>query len=273
VLFIVGVVTGFVLGLTGSGGSIFAVPLLLLLTPLAINDAIGLALLAVALSALFGTLLNWRSHSILWIPAIILGCSGVLLAPLGKFIGGLLPDLLLQSAFTLLAFTIAIRMWLQAQRDPDNSKIVRANFAAENAPQKLPCHFSPSGEFEWKFRCINVLAGSGAVVGVFTGLFGVGGGFLIVPLLRQMSNASMQQAVATSLVIISAIGMSGFVSYLGLADSSAPTTYALIGAGAIVGMTAGYLSSRKLAGAAAQKVFSLALVVVSSIALFTKQLG
>ena len=53
---LIGVVIGLVLGLTGAGGSIFAVPLLMLLLDLPINDAIGIALGAVAVSALIGTL-------------------------------------------------------------------------------------------------------------------------------------------------------------------------------------------------------------------------
>lgn len=271
-LFIIGMVTGFVLGLTGSGGSIFAVPLLLLLTPLPINDAIGLALLAVALSALFGTLLNWRSSSVLWIPALILGGSGVIFAPLGKLAGSHLSELALQSGFTVLAITIALRMWRQAQLEPRHSAVVRAQISEHEVPQNIPCQFSPSGRFEWKPRCITMLASSGAVVGIFTGLFGVGGGFLIVPLLRYMSSATMQQAVGTSLVIIAAIGLSGFAGYLSFTSVSNPVTFALIGSGSIAGMIAGYISSKKIAGAVSQKIFSVSLIIVASIALVSKLL-
>jgi len=78
---LIGLVIGLVLGLTGAGGSIFAVPLLMLLLGLPINDAIGIALGAVAVSALIGTLSNWRAQYILWIPAISLGLGGALVAP------------------------------------------------------------------------------------------------------------------------------------------------------------------------------------------------
>ena len=73
---VIGLVIGLVLGLTGAGGSIFAVPLLMLLLGLPINDAIGIALGAVAVSAFIGTLSNWRAQYILWVPAIALGLGG-----------------------------------------------------------------------------------------------------------------------------------------------------------------------------------------------------
>jgi len=62
---LIGVVIGLVLGLTGAGGSIFAVPLLILLLSLPVNEAVGIALGAVSISALYGTVNNWRYNSIL----------------------------------------------------------------------------------------------------------------------------------------------------------------------------------------------------------------
>ena len=72
---LIGLIIGLTLGLTGAGGSIFAVPLLILLLDLPINEAIGIALGAVAVSALIGTVSKWRTKSILWVPAIALGLS------------------------------------------------------------------------------------------------------------------------------------------------------------------------------------------------------
>jgi uncharacterized membrane protein YfcA len=92
---LIGVIIGLVLVLTGAGGSIFAVPLLILFLNLPINDAIGIALGAVAASAFIGTLSNWRTKSILWVPAMALGGGGVLIAPLGKEIGSQISPVLL----------------------------------------------------------------------------------------------------------------------------------------------------------------------------------
>ena len=103
---LIGLVIGLVLGLTGAGGSIFAVPLLMLLLGLPINDAIGIALGAVAVSAFIGTLSNWRAQYILWVPAIALGLGGALVAPIGKNLGAQLPPLVLLVGFCALALLL-----------------------------------------------------------------------------------------------------------------------------------------------------------------------
>ena len=108
---IIGLLIGSVLGLTGAGGSIFAVPLLILLLDLPINDAIGIALGAVAVSALMGTISNWRAKYILWVPALTLGLGGALVAPIGKYLGSQLPATFLLVGFCALAFSIAGIMW------------------------------------------------------------------------------------------------------------------------------------------------------------------
>ena len=72
----IGVVIGLVLGLTGAGGSVFAVPLLIILLQLPMQQASGIALAAVAASALYGSLRNWGNRRILWVPALVLGTGG-----------------------------------------------------------------------------------------------------------------------------------------------------------------------------------------------------
>ena len=115
---LIGLIIGLVLGLTGAGGSIFAVPLLMLLLGLPINDAIGIALGAVAVSALIGTLSNWRAQYILWVPALSLGLAGALVAPIGKYLGSQLSPTMLLMGFCLLAFIIAGIMWRQQSPAP-----------------------------------------------------------------------------------------------------------------------------------------------------------
>ena len=121
---LIGLVIGLVLGLTGAGGSIFAVPLLMLLLGLPINDAIGIALGAVAVSAFIGTLSNWRAQYILWVPAIALGLGGALVAPIGKNLGAQLPPLVLLVGFCALAFIIAGIMWRQTITAPERSNVL-----------------------------------------------------------------------------------------------------------------------------------------------------
>ena len=94
-LLVIGLLIGLVLGLTGAGGSVFAVPLLMLLAGLPMSDAVGISLGAVAASTLFGSLRNHFQHQdkhhILWLPGAILAGAGAVTAPLGKWLGMQLP--------------------------------------------------------------------------------------------------------------------------------------------------------------------------------------
>jgi len=267
---LIGLVIGSVLGLTGAGGSVFAVPLLIFLLDLSVPDAVGVAMGAVAASAIYGTLNNWRSDSVLWIQAGLLGLSGVIAAPLGRWLGSYADDKLILLGFSLLAITIAVRMLWQAHSDPDSSRVLRSSDLRSGERVAAICRMSPTGQFQWGMRCVSGLLISGAVVGLLTGLFGVGGGFLIVPLLIYLTQVSIQQAIATSLVIIAAVSSSGFASYLLEGSPIAISVLLLIALGGIAGMAAGQMLGRHLAGPRLQQIFALSLILISVLTLLYK---
>ena len=267
----IGLVIGLVLGLTGAGGSIFAVPLLMLLLGLPINDAIGIALGAVAVSAFIGTLSNWRAQYILWVPAVALGLGGALVAPIGKHLGNQVPPILLLIGFCALAFIIAGIMWRQTVTAPGLANVVRSGHGDENDLIQPICRFSPEDQFDTSPKCIAALTGCGLVVGLLSGLFGVGGGFLIVPALLFITQVSMRQAVATSMLIICVIGSIGFVSFA--CSSSSTVDWLLLAkdcVGGLLGMLGGRLIADKIAGPQLQKVFALALIAIAAITLVNK---
>lgn len=270
---VIGLIIGLVLGLTGAGGSVFAVPLLILLGGLSVNEAIGLSLGAVAISALYGSLHNWRGQQILWTPALILAATGALLAPVGKWVGNGLPETGLLVGFNLLAVAIAVRMWLSARRDPDSARVVRAGDFSQSDKPELLCRLGPAGKFELRPRCITGLVVGGAIVGMLSGLFGVGGGFLIVPLMLFLSQVGMAQAVATSLLIITAISSVGFISHLGFSYSAGvPVDWVALGwiaLGGVAGMFVGQKISRFIANALLQQLFAASLVILALITLAT----
>ena len=172
-------------------------------------------------------------------------------------------------AFSLLASIIATRMWLQARRNPSHAGVVRAtNFTHTEQPGLL-CNLSSSGQFELRLRCISGLLIGGAIVGLLSGLFGVGGGFLIVPLLLALSAVSMSQAVSTSLIIIGVISGTGFISHLLLNQHNDWQLLALVATGGILGMIFGQVISHKIANALLQKIFALSLLAVALLTLTT----
>lgn len=262
-LFTIGIVIGLLLGLTGAGGSVFAVPLLVMSAGISMNEAVGISLGAVATSTLYGSLSNAKHGRILWLPGLVLAVSGVFTAPLGKYFGSQLSDQWLVLGFSLLASIIGVRMWWTAKSNPDNSRVVRgSNFTQVHTPS-LFCAMSKTGQFELKPRCLSGLVFGGAVVGVLSGLFGVGGGFLIVPLIMALSAVSISQAVSTSLLIITLISGSGFVSHLLLSPEIAWVHLAWVSAGGVAGMLIGQSLSKRIAGPRLQQAFAIGLVLIS----------
>lgn len=273
----VGLVIGLVLGLTGAGGSVIAVPLLLIATPLTAGEAMGMALGTVAVTAFYATVTqNTGKHlnQVLWAPAIILATAGGLTAPLGKWAATLVPENLLILGFTLIAVIIGARMWLQANTTPEETTHVRAlpDNDTTQAPATMSCRLSPTGQFQLKFRCVSGLAVGGLGIGLASGLFGVGGGFLIIPLLLFLSQIPMRTAVATSLAIITVVSSSGFVSYIFIAFQSNLIfdwlTFTKLTAASLFAMYFSQKISRYIAGPQLQKIFAGSLIALSIVTLF-----
>jgi len=148
-LLIIGMIIGLVLGLTGAGGSVFAVPLLMLLAGMPMADAVGISLGAVAASTTYGSLRNLvqkQSAPLLWKPGAILAGAGALTAPLGKWLGLQITESCLVSGFSLLAMVIALRMWLGASKHPESASVVRAGNFAHTPTPGLLCTLNTSGQ-------------------------------------------------------------------------------------------------------------------------------
>lgn len=271
-LLLIGLVIGLVLGLTGAGGSVFAVPLLLL-AGMTLGEATGISLAAVAATTLFASVRNsLGGKSILWLPGVILALAGAVTAPLGQWLALQLPADAVIIGFCLLAVVIALRMWRGAARDPASTNWVRAsNFTKAPAPE-MTCALSHSGQFELRPRCVSGLLVGGLAVGLLSGLFGVGGGFLIVPLLLALSAISMAQAVSTSLMIIAVISSTGFISHFFIYRPDDFSALMLIVAGGLLGMLIGQKISRKVANALLQKSFAISLIIVCVITLMRSYL-
>lgn len=266
---LLGLAIGTVLGLTGAGGSVFAVPLLVLLLGLPIQQAIGLSLAAVGASALFGLSLKLRSGQIQWLPAIVFSLLGGLGAPVGSWLNRQIDERVLSLAFIALVLFVALRMWILASRKPEDARIVRAGANDEADQGGAICRINQGRKFEIGVPCVLGMSGGALLTGVVSGLFGVGGGFLIVPILIFLTSISMQQAVATSLVIISFISVSGFVSFLSFGNTLDFSLALPLAGGGIGGMIIGVLASRYIASALLQKIFAVMLLAIIATYLFT----
>jgi uncharacterized membrane protein YfcA len=108
-----------------------------------------------------------------------------------------------------------------------------------------------------------LLGAIGLATGVLSGLFGVGGGFIIVPALVFFSGMGMQRAIGTSLLVITLISAAGTASHL-LAGKDLPLdTTVLFASGGVAGLFGGSGLAHRLAGSTLQKVFAAAILLVA----------
>ena len=249
-----GIVTGLVLGIFGSGGSIIAVPALLYLIDLDAKQAIAMSLGIVAVTATISAFDNWRHGNVNLRVSAVFGLFGVIGTYGGARLGVLTPAVVQLVLFALVMYAAAWKMLVK-------KKAVATAGLAEPAPDE-PVIGARLGH----------IAGHGIVVGVLTGLVGVGGGFLIVPSLVLLSGIPIRQAIGTSLAIVAAKSYAGFAGYVG----AIPIDYALMGsftAVCVVSSLAGTRVARRLPGELLKRGFAWFLVVVASYILLKSVLG
>ncbi|MFL0809756.1 MAG: sulfite exporter TauE/SafE family protein [Agarilytica sp.] len=259
---IVGLVIGIVLGMTGAGGSVFAVPLLVNLLDLPMQQAIGLSLGAVAVSAAFGVLLKLRSGHIEWLPAGVFATLGSLGAPLGNWINRQFDEQILLVGFAVLVVIVALRMWKQASQNPEQAAVVRAGSNKDDEENGAVCVMNEGKKFQIGLPCVMGMSAGAIATGILSGLFGVGGGFLIVPILLALTKITIQQAVATSLVVIAVISSVGFGSFIMYGNAVSTNVLSFLALGGIAGMAVGIFASKYIAGPVLQKIFSVLMIVI-----------
>ncbi|WP_295990039.1 sulfite exporter TauE/SafE family protein [Rugamonas sp.] len=258
---LLGFAVGLILALTGAGGGILAVPLLVFGAGLSMAEAGPIGLLAVGLAAALGAVMGLKNGTVRYKAALLIAGAGVLCSPAGLWLTQRSPNRPLTVAFSLVLLYVALRVY-------QRSMPAAANAGAHDK-RPPPCRFDAKrGKLNWTAPCARALALSGVVAGALSGLLGVGGGFVMVPALQRYTDLSTQSVVATSLAVIALVSMSGVAA--SAATGHLQWAIALpFSAGALVGMTGGRLVASKLAGQHLQKAFALVSALVA-VALFLK---
>ena len=252
-----GALVGFSLGLTGGGGAIFAVPLLVFGLGVPAREAVGVSLLTVGSTSLVGFLQRaWRGM-VEFPTGLLFATAGMIGAPLGAWLADRIPEAMLLGLFAVLMLVIAVRMWRKAGDSAARLPVIMD----ENAGPT--CQRDPEGKLRLTSQCAMLLGLVGLGAGVLSGLFGVGGGFIIVPALVMFSNMGMQRAIGTSLLVITLVSVSGAASHLLAGKDLSVTTAGVFTAGSMVGLFVGSWLAHRLAGPVLQKVFAAAIVVVA----------
>ncbi len=266
-----GLLIGLALGLTGGGGSIFAVPLLVYGLSVDPREAVGVSLAAVGATSAIGFVQRWRRGEAEVGTGLLFALLGMLGAPVGTWMNRQIPETWLMVLFAGLMFVVAVRMWLASGRmrswkigvsARQDESCAEGNTDAQNAGPT--CRRDVTGVLHLTSRCALLLAILGFITGVLAGLFGVGGGFVIVPALVLFSQMEMRHAVGTSLLVIALVSASGVTSYWLSGRELSPLVTVGFITGGVLGLFLATGISRRLSGPRLQKVFAGMIVGVAA---------
>jgi uncharacterized membrane protein YfcA len=252
---LLGALVGAILGLTGAGGGILAVPALVAGMSWPIQQATPVALIAVAGSAAIGALEAFRRKLVRYRAALFMAAAGVPLTSVGVRLAHAFPPRLLLALFAAVMLVVAMRLlWQARQRGHSDGHDSRLCVGRVNPD---------TGRLIWSWSTGLVLAATGALTGLMTGLLGVGGGFVIVPMLRKFTNVSIHGVVATSLMVIALVGSGGVIATI-LSGTPLPLELTLLfSVTTAAGMVAGRKVSHRLSALHVQVGFAVALIFVA----------
>ena len=246
-----GTVVGFSLGLTGGGGSVFAVPLLVYGVGLGPHRAVCASMAAVAITAALGAVQKMRARQVEVFTALLVAAGGLAGAPVGTWLGRFFsgPSLLL--LFGSVVMLVGLRMLFRVPVESEMS-----------APIHPP--LTHIDKFAGKRARAAGLVSAGIVSGVLSGLLGIGGGFVIVPTLVLFAGMKIQRAIATSLLVIALIGVSAVTSHLMAGQTVPAGTTTLFALGSIGGFSAGSAVSNLLSPARLEKIFAIIMLLMAA---------
>ncbi len=208
--FLAGATMGVLITVLGAGGSLFIVPVLVLVLDQPVPVATGTSLAVVFAASVVGAFGHWREGRMLPRVAAPFGFAAMAGAAGGANLHDLVSDRVALVLFALALFVASERM-------------VAGNMPVDGTDGNIPL---------WRALPLGLL------LGAVTGFLGVGGGFLIVPTLVYGARLSVRVAVGTSLAIIALSSAAGVASYA-VKGLVSPALIAPLGGGAIVGALAG----------------------------------
>ena len=234
-----GLAIGILLGVVGGGGSVLAVPVLVYVLGEPVKRAITESLLIVGVTALVGALAAARAGRVRVRVALAFAAVGAGAAVAGTALNRLVDARLVLLGFGVLLLLAAYRMLRGRRTGPTHA-------GGDEQPPRWP----------------RVVA-AGAITGLLTGFFGIGGGFVIVPALTLALGLPMSVAVGTSLLVIALTSGAAFAAHLasGGINVSLALTFA---ASAMAGMLIGTKLHGQLPEPRLRQFFAVLLIAVAA---------
>ncbi len=259
-LFLVGIGTGTVSGILGIGGGLLIVPFLSLWN-MPLVEATATSLVGVLLSALSGSWRNWVKGELQWRQAIVLGLFGLPTAQVGAWVANQINDRVL--AFSFAIFLIIMIFLVEYKKrlgsppvtlitEPQNFESPLINELIDDPNLLVPV---TKGDLKGSLPI-------GLLAGFLSGLFGVGGGAVMVPLQMVWLSEPIKSAVRTSLGAIVLIAMSGLWRY-GIQGNVLWEPGFMLAIGGAIGAQFGTRLLKKLSSDRVNQLFRALLIILA----------
>lgn len=248
--YLLSIMIGVSLGLIGGGGSILTVPVLVYVMGISPVLSTAYSLFIVGLTALVGSfsygkkgLLDYKTAAIFGIPSI------ATVYATRKFVVPVIPDPVFHFGANIVTKDLFIMVLFAILMVAASISMIRDKKNGDDDEQRVKHYNYP------------LIFAEGIVVGALTGLVGAGGGFLIIPALVLLAGLPMKQAVGTSLLIIAAKSLLGFLGDIGhqVIDWKFLFLFSLF---AIAGIFVGTALSRRISGAKLKPAFGWFVLVM-----------
>ncbi len=245
---------GIVAAMTGVGGGVFVVPLLSLAYGFSSHQAIGTSLAVIVFTSLSSSIGYWRQKRVDYKVGLILTLTTIPGAFIGAYLTSLIEERLLSLIFGFFLIFVALRMAFQF-----NLSSIRIPKVGKIWHRKIVDSVGTIFEYDTDANLGLFLSFFG---GLSSGLLGIGGGALMVPILHLALNFPMHVTVATSMFIMVFTSISGAATHFSLGNVNVGYAVFLC-LGVVLGAQLGAYFSNRISGKSLRRMFGVVLLLVS----------
>lgn len=248
---ILGLFIGILASLTGVGGGAIIVPILSLLYAFAPASAVGTSLAAIVFTAVAATFTYWRQKRIFFKTGVIVSFATAPGAVIGAYLTGVVSANVLGIAFSVFLIIVAI-------------KILTEILPRRRGERKIDTEIQGSENdlFNYKRSRLYLAFALGFVSGIISGLLGVGGGLVLVPLLIFVLELDIHVAVATTMFTMIFTALAGVVQHFVLGNVNFEFAL-MLGVGSILGTQIGAYIYKRASHTLMRGVFAAILLAIS----------
>jgi len=246
-----GFMIGTIAAMTGVGGGIFIVPLLTLAYSFLPANAVGTSLTTITFTAVAATLSYTRQKRVFYKSGLALAFATAPGAILGAYLTSIIPSTLLGLIFGIFLILLAARINLE--NSFKKRKALTINSSNEGIKEK---------DLLTNKTRLTIGLSLGFFGGITSGLLGIGGGVIIVPVMTLVLSMSIHSAVATSMLTMIATSAAGVGQHSALGNINWEFAL-LLAIGSVLGAQAGTYASKRMSGKNLRRVFGLILIIVS----------